>query len=79
MWNPMWVGDDPLGIGWVMFSLIHVLWWVAIIALAVIVFRAITGGRRRRGDSALDILRQRYARGEIDAAEYAERRKQLQG
>lgn len=79
MWNAMWGWGDSWGVGWAMFSLMHVLWWVAIVALSVVVFRAITGRRRRRGDSALDILRARYARGEIDAAEYAERRKQLQG
>lgn len=79
MWHGMWAWNDSWGIGWAMFSLVHVLWWVAIIALAVLVFRAITRGHRRPGDSALDILRERYARGEIDAAEYAERKKQLQG
>lgn len=79
MWHQMWGWDDSWGVGWAMFSLVHVLWWVVIIALAVVVVRAATGQWRRRGDSALDILRERYARGEIDAAEYAERSKQLQG
>jgi uncharacterized membrane protein len=34
-------------------------------------------GRRSRGRDALDILRERYARGEINQAEYEERRRFL--
>ena len=33
---------------------------------------------RSRGTSALDILKERYARGEIDQAEYNERRRTLE-
>lgn len=72
MWNPGWYG----GMGWGWFSLMHVLWWVLLVAGAVIVFRTVTGHRSQ--DRALDILRERFARGEIDQAEYESRRKQLQ-
>lgn len=79
MWHSMWGWDDPAGVGWMLFSAMHVFWWVVMIAVAVVIFRTITGRSRGpwRRDSAMDILRQRYARGEIDAAEYEERRKQL--
>lgn len=76
-WHPIW-GDGAWGFGWAFMSMFHVLWWVLLVAGAVVLFRTITGNRRPRGDSALDILRERYARGEIDAAEYEERRRQLQ-
>jgi len=35
--------------------------------------------QRHRGSGALDILNERYARGEIDKAEYDERRRVLEG
>lgn len=75
-WHPMW-GDGGWGFGWAFMSLVHVLWWVLLVAGAIVLFRTIVGGRHRRYDTALDILRERYARGEIDAAEYEERRRQL--
>lgn len=75
MWHPMWGWGDSWSAGWT-FGLMHVLWWVLAIALVVVIFRAVAGRGRHR-DSALEILRERYARGEIDAAEFEERKKQL--
>lgn len=77
MWHPMWGWNDPWGVGWAVFAVMHVLWWVIVIGLAIAALRAMTGRYRRPRDSALDILRRRYARGEIDAAEFQERKKQL--
>jgi putative membrane protein len=74
MWNPGWGWG---GMPWAWFTAMHVLWWVLLVAGAVIVFRAVAGRRPR--DRALDLLRERFARGEIDQAEYDERRRQLQG
>lgn len=55
-----------------------VLWFVLIIGLVVLVVRWIGGASGRNSDqSALEILRQRYARGEIDSAELEERSRQL--
>jgi putative membrane protein len=53
-----------------------------LIAIFVLVFLPIsalrlTSGRHRRGRSALDTLDERFARGEIDRADYEERRKLL--
>lgn len=79
MWNHMWGWDGGWGMGWGFFGLMHVVWWVLLIAVAVLVVRALLGERGGRRDSALDILRERYARGEIDQAEYTERRKHLKG
>lgn len=73
MWHSMWGWDA----GWGFFGLMHVLWWVLLIAGAVLVVRALSGGGRPRHDSALQILRERYARGEIDAAEFEQRSRQL--
>jgi putative membrane protein len=73
----MW-GD---GWGWSMMGgSVMALFWIAVIVAVVFAVRAFadrdrTGGRS--GDSALEILRERFARGEIDQAEFDERRKAL--
>lgn len=55
------------------------LWWVLIIAGVVVLLRWRPGRRRddERGDSALAILRERYARGEIDKTEFDTRKRDL--
>ncbi len=71
----MWGGGGVIG---VVFS----IFWVVLLILAIV--WAIRFLRRSRGrhwplsESALDILRERYARGEIDTAEYEERKKTLE-
>lgn len=75
----MWGWDGGWGMGWGWFGLMHLVWWLLLIAGAVVLVRALMGGRAHRRDSAMDILRERYARGEIDASEYAERSKHLRG
>jgi putative membrane protein len=57
--------------------------WIVILALvvagAVWLFRAMTGGSADLGrrSSALDVLEERYARGEIKRDEYLEKRRDL--
>lgn len=76
MWGHMWAWDGSWAGGWGWFGLMHLAWWLLLIAGAVVLVRTLAGNWRG-GDSALEILRQRYARGEIDRAEYEERRKLL--
>jgi putative membrane protein len=75
MWDSMHWGWS----GWVPFGLMHLLWWILIIAVIVALVRGIGGRPRRlRGeDRALEILRERYARGEIDKTEYEQRKRDL--
>lgn len=77
MWGYGW---DGAGMGW--FWLMHVLWWVLIIAGIVALVRwglgsGIRSGHRREEDRALAILRERYGRGEIDKEEFEERKRVL--
>lgn len=56
----------PMGIGMVI--------WVIIIAVAVwLVVRALSHGPAGSGESAQELLRRRFASGEIDEEEYAKR------
>lgn len=71
MWHGMWGWDG----NWAWFGVAHLLWWVVAIGVVVLLVRAIgrgSGGGRAQ-DRAFAILRERFARGEIDQAEYEQR------
>jgi len=51
---------------------------VWVIALLVMVWLLVAGGRRVERDDPLDILRARYARGEINEAEFRQARDLLE-
>ncbi len=56
------------------------LFWVGVILLVVWAIRSNDGGRTPgRRNRALEILEERYARGEIDAEEFDARRRDLGG
>ncbi|MGE3571233.1 MAG: SHOCT domain-containing protein [Burkholderiales bacterium] len=80
----MW-GGDMMGWGWSWFGVVHmVLWWFLIILGIVVLAKWLFGGsggsgRSAEGDRALTILRERYARGEIDKQEFDARRRDLGG
>jgi putative membrane protein len=67
------------------FLIINVAFWVGLFALIFLgirwLIRQNASDRSRSADppedTALELLRQRYARGEIDATEYEERRRTL--
>jgi putative membrane protein len=79
MWGDM-MGWGGYGGGWQIFGAVHMLlWWVLIILGIVVLARWLFSGGTGRSseDRALAILRERYARGEIDKTEYEARRKDL--
>mgnify|MGYP001559986835 CR=1 FL=1 len=63
--------------GWFGGGIMMVAFWVLLIALIVWVIREIGGKNSRSNSNALDILKERYAKGEIDKKEFEERRKDL--
>ncbi|MDP3974710.1 MAG: SHOCT domain-containing protein [Candidatus Jorgensenbacteria bacterium] len=74
-----WYGGWEWGwMGWI----IMIVWWVIIIWFAIAAIRWLSersrpeGGSRER--SPLDILKERYAKGELDQKEYEEKRKVLE-
>jgi len=71
----MWGYAD--GWSWLWMTAMMVLFWGGIIALAVFTFRSFTGSKSN--DQALDVLRRRFASGEITQDEFEKTRKALQG
>jgi putative membrane protein len=80
MWDmPMMRG------GWgILMMLMMLLFWVAVLVVIIVGIRwLVTSGRRqapveRSPESALDILKKRYARGEISKQEFDDMRQHLQ-
>ena len=66
------------GWGWLWMSIVMVVFWGGILALAVWAIRLL-GGPRRDGNQALDTLRQRLASGAITQEEFEKTKKILQG
>ena len=69
----MWSGAWAIGV-----MLVIVLFWVLVIVGFVVGLRWLLGkGRPARSDPALTILRERYARGEINKEEFEQKTKDL--
>jgi putative membrane protein len=62
--------------GHVWILLVNVVIWGGLIALVVWAILRLT---RRGSDNALGILKERFARGEIDQQEYEKRKRALEG
>ena len=71
-WDGWWSGGAMFGLG-------HLLWWALVLLAIVALVRWLTKGARRGPgeDRALEILRERYARGEIDKNEFEARKRDL--
>ena len=69
--------------GWLAMALVMSAFWAGVIALVIWLVRGGAFQQARRGDpkrpSALDILDERFVRGEIDREEYESRRAALLG
>ena len=76
----MWWSNGGWGVGtWLTRGLMMVIFWAAVISLVVRVVRAVSTGHpalpRRRGHGrAEQELAERYARGEIDEAQFTHSR-----
>jgi putative membrane protein len=77
----MWWNNGWGGAAWFGFAMMHVLFWVLLIAGVVMLLRWGGGRRGPRPEAgrAIDIVRERYARGEIDKQEFEEKMQVLKG
>jgi putative membrane protein len=73
--HPMW-GIWSLW-GFAMMAMMLLFWGVVITGIVLGIRWMLSTGRLPRADAALDILRQRYARGEIDREEFEARKRDL--
>jgi putative membrane protein len=73
--HPMWGMWGAWGFGMMLMML--VFWGLIIVGLVLGIRWLVSQGRESRSDSALDILRQRYARGEIDKEEFEAKKRDL--
>ncbi len=65
---------------WWFMPIFFILFWGLVIWGIVTLVRGLSGSRgsdSSRADSALEVLKKRYARGEIDKEEYEEKKKDL--
>ncbi|GAB4282973.1 MAG: hypothetical protein Kow0080_36950 [Candidatus Promineifilaceae bacterium] len=84
----MWMGQHMYGLGWsgwLLGGLMMLLFWGGLIAVIFFIARAFSGNGRSSqqspassSQSALDILKQRYARGEISKEEFEQIRQDLE-
>lgn len=70
--------------GWLVGGLVMLLFWGGLIALVIFTIRALAGANQNKstkspsGETALDILKRRYAQGEIDKAKYEAIRRDIE-
>ncbi len=64
--------------GWAFGGGMMIFWFVLIVGLIVLLVRFLGGTTQQYdGPDAMELLKQRYARGDIDAEEFEERKKRL--
>lgn len=73
--HPMWWMGGPWGI--LMMFMMFLFWILVIVGIVLAVRWLVREGKERRSDSALEILRQRYARGEINKEEFDAKKRDL--
>jgi putative membrane protein len=76
----MWWWDGPWSMPWMFGPFMMIIFMVLCGAMMFFMMRGMMGGHRGRFDDrvALNILKERFARGEISRTEYEEQRRLLE-
>ena len=77
-WEWHYAGSGRWGLLVIMLALI-LFWGIVIAGIAIVVRVILSLGRDKTSAEALTILKQRYARGEIDRVEYERMKRDLKG
>ncbi len=75
-----WYGDGPGLLGWILMTLMMLGFWALLIFGGLAVFRSVRRDDNRSPAARADaerLLDERFARGEIDAEDYRQRRELL--
>lgn len=74
----MWGGFDGMGWGWVGLGIVHMaLFWILVILGIVVLVKWLAGGPSRGGGGALEILRERYAKGELTREQFEQMKREV--
>lgn len=73
-WHPMWGAWGTWGLAMMLMMLVF---WALVLVGLILGLRWLA--RQSRPDAALEILRQRYARGEINKDEFEAKKRDLEG
>ena len=76
MWHDM-TGGWGMGLGWIFMILVWGLIILGIVALIKWLMTQTSREQGTRNKTAMEILQERYARGEIDREEYEQKRRDL--
>ncbi|MBI2052863.1 MAG: SHOCT domain-containing protein [Candidatus Ryanbacteria bacterium] len=81
MWGSFYPGQMNFSYGIFSLGLLGLLlwfgWWIIVIAVIVWFVRRLLGLTHKRDSSALEILKERYAKGEINKEEFETRKKDI--
>jgi len=78
MWRYNFVYPHVGWLGWIGPAFMGLLWVAIIVGIVFLIIGVVRDRRgRRSGDKALDILRERYARGEIAKEEFQDKMREL--
>jgi putative membrane protein len=73
----MWGGMEGMGWGWIGFGLIHMVVFWALVILAFAALLKWLGGGSIREPRALDVLKARYAKGELTREQFEEMKRHI--
>ncbi|GAB4388437.1 MAG: hypothetical protein Kow0025_07690 [Thermodesulfovibrionales bacterium] len=79
--GPGMMGGWGYGLGWIGVVFMVAFWVLLIVGIVYLIRWAASAtrqGEKGRGDDALEILRKRYARGEIGREEFEQKKKDLE-